>query len=150
MDVELSQGTLVLDMPTCTGGLLVERVLSMAPAPVVMPAQELAALLTPYGRSLVLGQGAASPPTHPIGQVLHGHVGSASVTLYLGDSPGAEVDGAYFDDHIRTPIAVYGELHGTALVLHEGEGKDFTLKIDGNRLIGTWHGGGKTLPVALE
>ncbi len=48
------------------------------------------------------------------------------------------------------PGAEAGRAHATALALDEDKDKGFALRIDGRRLTGTWHGGGKTLPVTLE
>ncbi len=154
LDIELSRGTLILDMPVCPAQRLVERTLVFAPPPVEMPVAELEPLLTDYGRAIVLGHGTAPPPESPIGQVLHGHVGTAAITLYLDDvrtsGSGAEVRGLYYYDRYRLPILIDGQLQSKDLVLDEDKDKGFALHVDGRRLTGTWHGGNKTLPVTLE
>jgi hypothetical protein len=64
-----------------------------------VPRADLPALLTPYGRALLLAQGEAVPPASLLGQVLLGKFGSAAVTLRLQrqDLPSAS-SGQYFYD----------------------------------------------------
>lgn len=116
------------------------------------PDAELEPLLTPYGRRLLLGKGMAPAPADRFGETLHGHVGTAAVTLHLGSPRGErrEVDAVYAYDRIGSAITLSGTAHGDALDLTEDGDKGLTLRQVGRALVGTWHGKGKTWPVRLE
>jgi hypothetical protein len=118
-----------------------------------VPRADLPALLTPYGRALLLAQGEAVPPASLLGQVLRGKVGSAAVTLRLQrqDVPGAS-SGQYFYERQGRLITLRVERQGATWTLREGEGEQeavFTLTQRGTGLTGTWEGKGKSLPVVL-
>lgn len=118
-----------------------------------LPPAELQPLLTDYGRALILQQGNAGPPASPFGQVLHGRIGNAPITLRL-DRPTAEgsVSGHYFYDRYRQPIALSGKREGDQLSLDEtvdDKKATLTLQLRGTALSGQWQGGGRSLPVSL-
>ena len=119
--------------------------LAIAPA-------DLSPWMTPYGKALVLGAGDAPAPASPFGQVLHGKIGAASVTLKLA-RPNADdsVSGTYYDDKYRHPIGIFGARKGSTLQMDE-RGKEgggtLSLVLRG-AATGQWEGQGKRLPVAL-
>jgi hypothetical protein len=116
---------------------------------------DLRPLLTPYGRALVLKQADAPPPASPFGQILHGQIGGAAVTVML-DRVGSDgsVKGRYFYDKYGRLISLSGKRSGNALELTEGSTDEdkaqLTLTVRGNALTGQWQGKGKTVPVALD
>lgn len=119
-----------------------------------LPPSELQPLLTDYGRALILQQGDAGPPASPFGQVLHGKIGTAPITLRL-DRVAADgsVSGHYFYDRYRQLIALSGQRAGDMLSLSEtvdDKKAELTLKLHGMSLTGQWQGGGKSLPVSLD
>lgn len=119
---------------------------------VTLPPTEARPLLNAYGRALVLGEGEASPPQHPFGQVLHGKIGTAAVTLRLDRPLSGGVSGHYFYDRFRQLIQLSGTLEGDTLTLTETvDDKTATLRLQvrGARLQGEWQGGERRLPVTL-
>jgi hypothetical protein len=119
-----------------------------------LPPSELQPLLTDYGRALILQQGDAAPPASPFGQVLHGRIGSAPITLLLDRAnTDGSVSGHYFYDRYRQLIHLGGKREGNRLVLSESvndKNATLTLQLRGMSLTGQWQGGGKTLPVTLD
>jgi hypothetical protein len=118
-----------------------------------LPPSELAPLLNDYGRALILQQGDAGPPASPFGQVLHGRIGNAPVTLRLDRvNANGSVSGQYFYDRYRQLISLNGRLEGDRLSLSETvEDKQATLTLQqrGTALTGQWQGGERRLPVSL-
>ncbi len=121
---------------------------------VTLTPAELRPLLTPYGRALVLNQGDAPPPASPFGQVLHGKIGAAAVTLQLDrvNSDGS-LSGHYFYERYGRMIPLSGKRSGNTLALTEdadGNKAELNLTVRGNAITGQWQGNGKTLPVTLD
>lgn len=150
----LNGGGIVLNTGRCSNHA--QRALDdVADVETVLTAKELAAWLTPYGKTMVLGQGDTPPPTSPFGQVLHGKVAGAPVTMILrrlGDN--ASVAGDYVYDKYGRLISVRGTRNGNSLDLTEGSTQDdearMTLTLRGTSLSGQWQGKGKSLPVTLD
>jgi hypothetical protein len=114
---------------------------------------ELAKWLTPYGKSMVLNQGDTPAPASPFGQVLHGQIGGAAVTVVLDRVEGDSVSGGYFYDKYGRMISLSGKRSGNTLELTEEVDADkaqLTLTVRGTALTGQWQGKGKTLPVAFD
>ena len=114
------------------------------------PAQ-LGPSLTPYGRALLLGEGAAPAPASPFDQVLHGSIdGKLPVTLRLeplrNDGSAAAT---YFYDRYRKPISVFGKYRDGVLLLEESSDTRLRLAPDGAGLRGEWISGQKKLPLVL-
>jgi len=152
LDVELpAEGGMRLPSRSCAGNRR-EMLMDVAPPPLRVTDSELEPLLTPYGRRLLLGQGTAPGPSDLFGQTLHGHVGSAAVTLQLGRPAGAkrEIEAHYAYDRNAEAITLYGHPLDGGIELDESQDKRFTLHQVGQALVGTWRGKGKTLPVRLE
>ncbi len=111
----------------------------------------LAPHLTPYGRALLLRQGDAPAPESPLGQVLHGQVAGAPVTLWLNrpDADG-QVNGHCQYDKLRRPLRLSGQLAGNTLTLEEQAGDQttgrFTLEVGGSTLTGQWQATGASTP----
>jgi hypothetical protein len=120
--------------------------LTIAPA-------DLGPLLTPYGKSVVLGDGGAATPASPFGQVLHGKIGAAPVTLRLERPNGdGSLSGSYYYDKYRRPIAISGMRKGAAVELTEGgdEGAPkLSLTVRGMAMSGQWEAKGKRVSVTL-
>jgi hypothetical protein len=150
----LEGGGLVLKTGRCSNHAL--RALDdVADVETVLTPKELATWLTPYGKTMVLGQGGAPPPASPFGQVLHGKVAGVPVTMMLrrqGD--GVSVTGDYVYDKYGRMISVRGTRDANSLELTEGSTQDdearMTLTLCGTGLSGQWQGKGKTLPVTLD
>jgi hypothetical protein len=111
--------------------------------------------LTPYGRALLLKQGDTAAPASPFGQILHGQIGGAAVTVMLDRvNNDGSVTGRYFYDKYGRLIALSGKRSGNTLELTEGSTEDdkaqLTLTVRGNALTGQWQGKGKTVPMALD
>ncbi|MFG6467136.1 hypothetical protein [Roseateles sp. BYS87W] len=120
---------------------------------ITLPPADVRPLLNAYGRALVLGEGEAGPPAQPFGQVLHGKIGPAAVTLRLDRPLSGGVSGHYFYDRFRQLILLSGTLEGDTLTLTETvDDKTATLrlKVQGTRLQGEWQGGERRLPVSLS
>ena len=146
-----AKGGLAVPSSQCAGNRH-EMLMDMPPEPLVVPDARLEPLLTPYGRRLLLGKGTAPAPAGLFGQTLHGHVGTAAVTLHLGAAQeNFRDDAVYAYDRIGTAITLYRQKSGETLEFREdADGSGFTLRQVGAALVGTWHGKGKTLPVRLE
>lgn len=123
----------------------------------VSPAQ-LAPFLTAYGRALLNGGDPASVPVAPFGQILHGTIGNASITMLL-DEPFSDgsLGGRYFYDKYRHPIPLDGTwANGVLTLKSKGEGSTtasgeiFSIRLKGDLLSGTWTGGDRQLPVHLH
>jgi hypothetical protein len=142
-------GGLLLDIDGC-GGSSRLRSIDVSPGALSIPAAELAPLLTDYGRRVVLGQGSGPAPASVFGQVLHGLVGHAAITMYLDEPTTDWANGRYVYDRVRRPIELTGTFKDGTLRLDEDGGKGFTLHFAGPALEGQWDGGGKRLPVRLE
>jgi hypothetical protein len=149
VDFALPPGGLDLDMTACAASTR-QRRMDVLPQPIHLGADELEPWLSDYGRNIVLGRGTASRPIDPVGQVLRGRVGGALVTMYLRQAADGKPDGLYFYERHRVPITLYADPKLPALELRENGDTGFTLNREGARLVGTWHGKGKTLPVRLE
>lgn len=120
-----------------------------------IPPTELPALLTPYGISLLLGEGEAPAPASPFGQILRGKVGGAQVTMLLNvPYSDGSFGGRYYYDRYRKPLELSGRAKGKRVELTEHvEDKaqaTFDLSSSGPGLIGRWKGNGKDLPVDLR
>ncbi|MFZ2268805.1 MAG: hypothetical protein WAV95_14615 [Azonexus sp.] len=116
--------------------------------------KDLAALLQPYGRYLLTGEGDAAAPVALHGQVLHGKVGSAPITLRINPlNDDNSFSGLYYYDKYRKPIPFSGKKTGKRLEFTEeaaqGEAGSFTLSQDAAGLSGSWQRQDKTLPVRL-
>ncbi len=142
-------GGLVLDMRACAASTR-ERRMDVLPEPIHVSADELEPWLSNYGRTIVLGRGATPRAADPVGRVLHGRVGGALVTMYLRNAADGRPDGMYFYDRHRVPITLYADPRLPELELRANGDTGFTLSRNGARLVGTWHGNGKILPVRLE
>jgi hypothetical protein len=110
--------------------------------------------LTAYGRALFFGDGEPQQPPSPRGQVLHGHIGSASITMRVAaDSDTSSGTAIYFYDKYRLPITLSSVRNGNTLQLTNGkEGRDleiFELVAQGNGYTGVWHKEERELPVVL-
>ncbi|MBS1160355.1 MAG: hypothetical protein H6R15_2774 [Proteobacteria bacterium] len=116
--------------------------------------KDLAALLQPYGRYLLTGEGDAAAPVALHGQVLHGKVGSAPITLRINPlNDDNSFSGLYYYDKYRKPISFFGKKTGQRLEFTEdaasGEAGCFTLSQDAAGLSGRWQRQARTLPVRL-
>lgn len=121
---------------------------------VTLTPAELRPLLTPYGRALVLNQGDVPPPASPFGQVLHGKIGGAAITMMLArlEADGS-LSGRYYYDKYGRMIPLSGKRNGNTLALTEdvdGNKAELSLTVRGNAVTGQWQGNGKTVPVALD
>jgi hypothetical protein len=119
-----------------------------------IPPAELRDLLTPYGKSLVLGEGKAPGRLASFGQILHGKIGTATITLQLGrPSTGGAMSALYYYERYRKPISLSGELKGERMELVEKmtEQGQATLSLsrNGAAYVGQWSANGKQLPVTL-
>jgi hypothetical protein len=115
---------------------------------------KLRALLTPYGRAIFFGDDEPQQPSSPRGQVLHGRIGSASITMRVAaDSNASSGTAIYFYDKYRLPITLSSVRNGNTLQLTNGkEGRDletFELVVQGNGYTGVWHKEERELPVVL-
>lgn len=117
-----------------------------------VPSAQLAALLTAYGRAVVLGRGSGTEKSF-WGQVLHGYIGKSPVTfrLEMPDDDGS-TQGLYYYDRYRMPIEIQGRKHDTRLELteegaHARASFDLSPRADG--LVGRWCEGDRELPVKL-
>lgn len=111
-------------------------------------------LLSAYGRAVFFGDGAPQFPPSAHAQVLHGRIGSASMTLRLAsDSTASSVSAIYFYDKYRLPIVLSGVRHGNTLRLTNGkEGHDletFELVIQGDGYTGVWRKDDRELPIVI-
>jgi hypothetical protein len=116
--------------------------------------KDLDALLQPYGRYLLTGEGDATAPVSPYGQVLHGKVGTAPVTLRINPlNEDNSFSGLYYYDKYRKPIPFFGTKTGKRLEFTEegapGEAGSFALSEDAAGLRGRWQRQDKSLPVRL-
>lgn len=116
---------------------------------------DLAPHFTPYGKYLLMGGPAATPPSTPFLQVLHGRVGPAAVTLLLSrPHDDGSLSGLYFYDKYRQPIALGGKATGKVLELTEYDSVEspkplIRAMIKGASLEGHWIGA-KTLAFRAE
>lgn len=116
--------------------------------------KDLAELLQPYGRYLLTGEGEATAPVSFYGQVLHGKVGSAPITLRINPPyDDNSFSGLYYYDKYRKPISFSGKRAGKRLEFTEevaqGEAGRFTLTEEAGALSGLWRRQNKTLQVRL-
>jgi hypothetical protein len=110
---------------------------------VKIPYGEIMPHLTPYGRSLFLGEGDGKP-TEVFGQVLRGRIGTNSITMLLSNEDGENVHGWYFYNRQRKKLEVNGQRRGRTIELTESiddgssnTGK-FVLTINGSTIKGAW------------
>lgn len=119
---------------------------------------QLAPWLSDYGRYLLLGDATRfAVPVSPWGQVLRGKLdGKLPVTLALGTlDPNGSLEGHYFYDRYRKPIALSGRFEEGTLTLTEADSKEtppprLVLTADGMALRGRWEGGASKLDATLE
>ncbi|WP_445229763.1 hypothetical protein [Duganella rhizosphaerae] len=83
---------------------------------------ELSPQLNGYGKALLLGTGPVPPAGGYFGQVLHGRLGTTAVTMTLKQDSDGSVQGTYFYDKFRQPIALDGAERDGKLVLNERSG----------------------------
>lgn len=119
---------------------------------------EIAPLLSAYGRYLIQGEGdGASPNDRISGQVLRGSIDNRfAVVMYFDDSvtPGT-LKGFYYYEKYRKGISLTGKKTGPASYeLREGEATTaqpvFSLQNRGGKLSGIWSNGTKSFGVSLE
>lgn len=115
---------------------------------------ELADFLTPYGRSLILGEKDVPEPDNLSGQILFGKIGDAAVTasLRFGTNSTGQitVGGFYFYNKYRRHIYLSGVKKENQVTLSEKGGATITLELDGTRLSGSWKNSDKEVPVVLS
>ncbi|MBV6325060.1 hypothetical protein [Duganella violaceipulchra] len=115
---------------------------------------ELSPQLNDYGKALLTGTGAVPPAGGYFGQVLHGRLGTMAVTMTLKKDGDGGVEGTYFYDKFRQPIALDGTERDGKLVLNErsGDKVSATLQLGwseaAHALQGSWTGK-KELAVSL-
>jgi len=105
---------------------------------------KLRSYLSAYGLAVFFGDDAPAMPPTLAGQILHGRIGSAPITLRLSkERDSSSVTAVYFYDKYRRPIALSGTREGQRLQLSNGkEGADletFELNSQGNGYSGVWH-----------
>lgn len=83
---------------------------------------ELSPRLNDYGKALLAGSGPVPPAGGYFGQVLHGRLGTAAVTMTLKKDGAGGVEGTYFYDRFRLPIALDGTERDGKLALNERSG----------------------------
>lgn len=83
---------------------------------------ELSPQLNDYGKALLTGSGAVPPAGGYFGQVLHGRLGTTAVTMTLKKDGDGGVEGTYFYDKFRQPIALDGTERDGKLALNERSG----------------------------
>ncbi|ULU26461.1 hypothetical protein [Dyella terrae] len=115
---------------------------------------KLRGFLTAYGRTLFFGDDEPQQPSSPRGQVLHGRIGSASITMRVAaDSDASSGTAIYFYEKYRLPITLSSARNGNTLRLTNGkEGRDletFELVAQGNGYTGVWHKDARELPVVI-
>lgn len=113
-----------------------------------LPFTELAPWLTDYGKAVLLNDGTAPPTERMYGQVLLGTLASSTaITMLLEKDKSNTINGSYFYDRVRTPIALSGTQTGQTLKLTEvveakpGQPEKtatFSLTKTGNELRGQW------------
>jgi hypothetical protein len=116
--------------------------------------KDLDGLLQAYGRYLLTGEGDATAQVSPYGQVLHGKVGTAPITLRINPlNDDGLFSGLYYYDKYRKPIPFFGTKTGKRLEFTEegapGEAGSFALSEDAAGLSGRWQRQDKSLPVRL-
>jgi hypothetical protein len=84
---------------------------------------ELSPSLSAYGKALLLGTGAVPPGAGYSGQVLHGSLGTTAITMMLTKASDGSVQGTYFYDKYRQPIALDGAERDGKLTLNERNGE---------------------------
>lgn len=117
--------------------------------------EELSPWLTAYGKSLLLEEAQVAEPAKPFGQILHGKIGAAAVTLMLyRPYEDGSFSGIYYYDKYRKPIAISGKLtsNGIEIVeqIAENEQARITLVVSHNHLTGQWQHKDKKLPIKLS
>ncbi|MES2164393.1 MAG: hypothetical protein V4476_24835 [Pseudomonadota bacterium] len=107
---------------------------------------ELSPQLNDYGKALLTGTGPVPPAGGYFGQVLHGRLGTTAVTMMLKKDGDGGVEGTYFYDKFRQPIALDGTERDGKLVLNErgGDKVSATLQLGwseaAHALQGSWTG----------
>lgn len=110
--------------------------------------------LNGYGKALLLGTGPVPAGGGYFGQVLHGRLGTMAVTMMLNKDSDGGVQGTYFYDKFRQPIALDGKERDGQLVLNErgGDKVSATLRLGwsaaAHALQGRW-AGNKELDVSV-
>lgn len=108
-----------------------------------IPYADIKAHLTPYGHTLLLGEGEGKPGM-VFDQVLRGKIGASSITMILSNEDGENVHGSYFYNRQRKKLEVSGRRRGKTIELTETVGDDATstgrlvLTIDGLTVKGKW------------
>lgn len=127
----------------------------------LLPNADLAPWLTAYGKALQLGVGTSDSPVSPQGQVLHGKLGGAAITLWM-HRPYADgsFSGLYYYDRYRKPIEISASRQGKQWELIEtvpgqtessGQSSSAVFKLTEtpNGFKGLWQGNGKAYPVEV-
>jgi hypothetical protein len=111
-------------------------------------------LLNPYGKALLLEQANAALPNDLFGQVLHGKIGNAAITMRL-NRPYADgsFSGVYYYDKYRKVLSLRGMKKDSHLELTEqvaeSDQAKINLNITGVQWLGQWLGNNKQVPVIL-
>ncbi len=130
------EGGLSLFQPPCLAGPWRARLTSdVLPQNISLSAAQLAPLLSPYGRALLLRRPAAASTGRLLGHVLVGKLGNDTVTLVF-DEFGCGA--TWFRERERQPMTMSGKHCGPDVSLSSGDGISVELHRDGGRLVGTW------------
>ena len=134
-----------ISSPGC--GSHAERALDdVGGAKLAIPYAELSPRLSEYGKALLLGTGAVPVAGGYSGQVLHGSLGTTAITMWLNKGSDGSIQGTYFYDKFRQPIALDGMDRDGKLTLNErsGDKVSATLQLGwsepSHALIGRWTG----------
>jgi hypothetical protein len=121
---------------------------------ITVPYARLRPHLTAYGKSLLLGEGAAKASSI-YGQLLRGRLnGNIAITMKLRNESGDAIDGFYLYDKVGKPIQLAGKREGNELTLTEKLVEDKTagaalkLVVTGSQVTGQWTGK-KQFPIQL-
>jgi hypothetical protein len=111
-----------------------------------IPYAELSPRLSAYGKALLVGTGAVPAGGGYSGQVLHGSLGTTAITMTLKKESDGSIQGTYFYDKFRQPIALDGAERDGKLTLneHSGDQVSATLQLSWSEparaLRGRWAG----------
>ena len=116
--------------------------------------EDVSPWLTAYGKMLLLGEGQAVEPVSPFGQILHGKIGTAAVTVLLHRPyEDGSLSGIYYYQKYRKPIELSGKRTGNHVELveriAESEQATITLTVGSAPVTGLWQDKGKQLPITL-
>jgi len=149
-DIDIGDGAISFSQGAC-GYHAVQALDDLGEFVLTFQGEAMRPYLTAYGKYLLLGEGdGRMPAINRYAQIFHGKIGANAVTLYmtLAENSSIHWGALYVYDRYGIPIDLSEKKDGDAIEMTETGSKEspppvLRFRVQGQKLVGQWSGGGK-------